>query len=245
VTIVQFIAARAMFDALRVSLQSGHIPTGFQLPFVWQGISTIGTLVGTAIVAVALHRVILFGDRKEGRFVHFSFGKIELLFALLPLIGFVIVLSLQAAAVATAMHGAAPLVLVGIVMVLALVFLGVRFSLIFPITVVEGQYDFGQAWALTRSNFWRIVWIIAFIPLALVFFLSSSVAMPFAFPTPGPGGMHDFLERAWSGMLVRSFLLSFPFAIASGALGVALLSYSYKVLSGRMPEDILQPRTGA
>ena len=45
----------------------------------------------TTIVAVALHRIILLGERKPGQFIYLAFGKAELIFILLPVVGFILI----------------------------------------------------------------------------------------------------------------------------------------------------------
>jgi hypothetical protein len=43
--------------------------------------------------------------------------------------------------------------------------------------------------------------------------------------------------------LIPSLAISFLTLIVQGALGVGLLSYSYKALRGLAPEDVLSPRS--
>src|SRR5262245_57166124 len=87
VTIVQYLAARAQFAAMRSAIETGGFKALSGLTtWHWQLPSAIATFLGTAVVAVALHRVILFGQREPGRLIHLAFGKVELLFAALPVI---------------------------------------------------------------------------------------------------------------------------------------------------------------
>jgi hypothetical protein len=53
----------------------------------------------------------------------------------------------------------------------------------------------------------------------------------------------EALER-FEAFLIPSLILSFVTLIVGGALGVALLSYSYKALSGLTPDDVLSPSQG-
>ena len=252
-TVIQLFAMRAMFDSVRAVLQSppaigdpmSVIP---HIPALWEGVNWIVTLAATAMVAVALHRVILFGDRKEGRYIHFALGKTELLFILLPVAVMAAWFAFLAIAVGTAMVAGALSVLFSLIVGAAFAFIIVRFCIIFPIIVVERRYDFGQAWALTGGNFWRLVgaWIVAFIPLAIAFWILALVFLPALLPMlvpPGAAGPADFLERVWYPMMVRMAVVNFPASILAGAIGVGLLSYSYKALSGRAPDEILTPAT--
>lgn len=261
VWLAQYAVAYFAFEAMREAMPSvlrGDPAATFKGNLVWQAAGLIAWLLGTSVVAVALHRVILFGDRKPGRLFYFSFRKIELLFLLLPLVAYVTLFSLNVLVVLNFRFLPAPsfFVLLSISAAFALLWLALRLLLIFPVTVVEGRYDFSQAWTLTRRNFWRLVatMIVAGVPLIVVtlvlqFLLLSAMGfdLPGALPRPGASGtdpMSALLERQFRltfsiPMMVFSYLAMIVF----GAIGVALLSYSYKALRGYAPEQLLRPRS--
>lgn len=147
--------------------------------------------VAVAIVTVALHRILLYGDRKPGTFIHFSFGKVELLFLLVPIllalaVVFFIFVVMIGLAVATGVGVSAsgmspeqleqwmrgsPLV-AGVLALLAVIviYLAVRLHLVFPTMVVEQRMAISEAWDLTNGNFWRIVglYILVFLFAVLI-----------------------------------------------------------------------------
>jgi hypothetical protein len=250
VTIVQYFAMRAQFSAMRSAFESGNVNAlnTFSPLWHWQIVNAIATFVGTAIVAVALHRVILLGDRKPGRWIHIAFGKVELLFTLLPiiflvpvLIAAVLIVGLSAAVLP---KSAGVLVFVALVVKWAgLIFIFLRLELVLPLAVIEGRYNFTESWSLTRGNFWRIVglWLLVLIPFALVAALISAATSPFAGLSAGqPKTIAAIFERFESLLLVQS-AFGFVWSVVGGALSVAVLSYSYKALSGIDPDAVWTP----
>lgn len=244
VTIVQYLAVRAQFAAMRAAIETGGFKALSGLTtWHWQLLSAVATIFGTAVVAVALHRVILFGQREPGRLIHLAFGKVELLFAALPIIMLVPVSLLSLLVFGTASAPAMiPLMLVVMAALWGTVlFVFVRLSVIFPITVIEGRYQFGQAWHLTQGNFWRLValWIVVFLPLSLVGIVITAIAAPLRPTGTSPMAMLDLIESR----LPLQMVLSLVWSLVGGALGVAALSYSYKALIGRHPDDIWTPES--
>ena len=250
VTVVQYLAARATYEEMVAALEARNLAAASG-PRMWEAVSGIFGIVGTAIVAVALHRVILFGDRKDNQYYYLGFGRVELLFVLLPVVIGVIFLAIS---YLTAGADEAPFVLaVFVVLIFAFFYVMVRLSLIFPIVVVEGRYDFGQAWALTRGNFWRLfaTWLVAVIPLLFGFMILASLFGGLA----GVGGMFEASQSddpvgtalkaavatAEAAFSLPMIVLGFAFSLVSGAVGVAVLSYSYKFLSGFAPDALLSP----
>jgi hypothetical protein len=241
VLIVQYFAARELYAAMRTALQAQDTAafTSIATTNPWHILNTIVTMVGGAIVAVALHRVILFADRRPGHYMHLAFGKVELLFALLPVIFYASVAGLVFLGVFVTAMSPAPIFvgLLTISAVLAFLFLLARLSLIFPVTVVERRYALPQTWALTRGNSWRILgaWIIVLGPAWIVLAVMQFVLVGRLEPT------FDALAR-FEAFLIPGLLLSFVTMIVFGALGVGLLSYSYKALNGLPPDAMLRPR---
>src|SRR5262245_34476934 len=82
VTLIQNAASAFIIGA------QNHAAAAFASPSVWAGwaIRAFVFALGTSMVAVALHRVILFGRRQTGRFAYLYLGKTELLFMLPPLV---------------------------------------------------------------------------------------------------------------------------------------------------------------
>ena len=197
---------------------------------------------GTAVVAVALHRVILFGARRPGQYFYLSFGRTEWLFMATLLSAY-----LASVLLFGAIFYLMPpwlTMLLSLFLFVTVIYLWVRLSLIFPVIVAEGRYDFGQARAITRDRFWRLfgLWLVVFVPILLV----SSIVQPLvAFgsfrATPELLATHAQDVPTHIKLSVMSFVLT----LVSGALGVAVLSYAYKALSGRGPDDIVTPKASS
>jgi hypothetical protein len=253
VTIIQYFAMRAQFTAMRSAFESGNVgAVNMNFPvWQWQIANIVVALLGSAIVAVALHRVILLGDRKPGRFLYVALGKVELLFALLPIILMVpiIVVSFLAFGLGIMLlpKSASWVAFVGLfLMWLGAVFVLVRLALVLPIAVLEGRYKFGQSWSLTRGNFWRLVglWLVVLIPLLIILAIFSALTSPFAgIETAASKKSISALFEQLDSFLVVQSIFGFVWAIVVGALGVAVLSYSYKALSGLPPDAVWTPET--
>lgn len=122
-----------------------------------------------AVVDVAVVRLAL-GLRTKPAFVHFALGMAELrvfasfigLMALFML--FYIVLIIAAfglliavgAGGASAIKGAAGLVVVLGLLAMAWIFIRLSFFIV-PVAIVEKEIGLGRSWELTGGNFWRIV----------------------------------------------------------------------------------------
>jgi hypothetical protein len=196
-------------------------------------------VAGTAIVAVALHRVILFGERREGEFFYLRFGRTELLFMLLPLAVYLAVtlLFLVLFVLLPTWLFAVP----ALIFLLALIYFGIRFSLIFPVTVMKGRYDFDEVQAITRGHFWRLfaLWLLTMLP---ALFVSTLLQRLVTF-----GSLSVDLDQLANYVLTTPTLIALSVlqiivAIVLGALGVATLSYSYKALIGGAPDEVLTPQ---
>ena len=88
VTVVNFYVGWVTMTRMGAVFQGAptDIFSGVSQNVTLSGISALVMMLGTAIVAVALHRVILFGDRKPEQYIYFAFDRVEGLFFLLPLV---------------------------------------------------------------------------------------------------------------------------------------------------------------
>ena len=114
--------------------------------------------------------MILFGDRQPDTWLNLRFGKVEALFALPPVLLLLTIIVLEILGVPLQWHfNGGPAIILFCVMAVVIFFLG-RFCLVFPIAVMERRFDFGQAWALSHGNVWRMigVWIIVTSPPFMV-----------------------------------------------------------------------------
>lgn len=177
-----------------------------------------------AVIAAALHRVILFGDRQPRTFLNLHFGKVEALFALPPMLLFLTLIVLEFLGVSLQWHfDGEPAFIFFFVMAVVIFFLG-RFCLVFPIAVIERRFDFARAWALSHGNVWRMiaVWIVVTTPPSVIV-----AALLWLLLT----GLTSLLEFV---------LLTYPTSIVMGALCVGILSYTYKALAGFDPDAVLK-----
>jgi hypothetical protein len=192
----------------------------------------------SAVVAVALHRLILFGDHRPKAWLNLHFGKVEALFALLPFLFYATIVLLDSLGVPLEWHlkGGPALVMIGVMSIV--IFFLARFCLIFPIAVVERRFDFGQAWALSHGNVWRMVgvWILVSIPLLMAFGIVQSLLLTMLKFTPAAMTAQQF-----DGSLLEAVVLTYPTSIVFGALCVGILSYTYKALAGFGSDAVLRP----
>jgi len=192
-----------------------------------------------AVIAASLHRVILFGDRQPGTWLNLRFGKVEALFALPPLLGVLLLVVLEALGVPLEWHVTGGAALVGWGVMAVVLFFLARFSLIFPIAVMERRFDFAQAWALSEGNVWRMiaVWLIVTMPAYAVVAALESLLLAVLKFVPGAPAAGQF-----EGSLLQLLVLTYPTSIVIGALCVAILSFTYKSLAGFPAEAVLKPK---
>lgn len=196
------------------------------------------TVAAWAVIAVSLHRVILFGDRAPGTVLNVRFGKVEALFVVAPLLYLAASLAFDAA-VPNGLHfKGRPAMAMWIVMAVVIFFLA-RFCLAFPIAVVERRIDFAQAWALTHGNVWRMIflWLLVTIVAHAALGIVESLTVTLLRVTPAAMSKEQF-EDSW----LRLLALEYPFSIIIGALCVGILSLAYKALAGVAVDAAIGPR---
>jgi hypothetical protein len=248
VAIGQYLVDRSEVDNVIVVVESMNPALLSQtqwLPFF----SALLGVVAVSIVAVAIHRTILFGDRRPGTYVYFAFGKVEVLFIVLPLLIFVaaFVLSLPVGVAAAFIDPTNPVVYFAALAIPAaiVVFFSVRLSPLLPLAVVEERFDFRAAWQLTEGNFWRLLgtFFLGWLPFVVVLlgigFVVGSVAGTSSLTADAKPDEVMAALRRWSELLPVVAAINYVILIVAGAVGVALLSYSYKALKGYGPDDMV------
>ena len=215
-----------------------------------------------SVVAVGVHRIILFGERRPDQYFVFPFGRTEFLYvimggltiaAVLVLVaiiggGFAFAATLVGADITRTMEST-PLTIaaiaVGIIGYVVLIWLTLRLMVWPPTVVANNRLSFGEAWELSRGN-------------ALALF-GLSIASSIAFVIIGSGvliaanqlGAVDALDLRNSSMftfddtlaakLARLFehrvnlhLIAYEFAFKFfvATYTVAIISYAYKTLKG-------------
>lgn len=192
-----------------------------------------------AVVAPALHRVALFGDRQPGTFLNLRFGKVEALFALPPFLYAAVIITLQILGVPLEWHfnGGGPAIAMMCV-IAVVIFLAARFCLIFPIAVMQGRFNVAQAWSLSSGYAWRMLClsIVVTTPAFIVAGAWQWLLLTVLKVTPAAMTAEQF-----DGSLLELPALTWPISIVLGALCVGILSYSYKSLAGFAPDAELKP----
>ena len=206
-------------------------------------------IVGGAMVGVALHQLLLFGDDRRDTYILFSLGRTELLFMVIPVVAVVLAYFgaglLVAVAAAPAAGGPSPLFAILLIAIAAAaVYLGVRLTPLYPVIVVGDRFDLGHAFDLSRGNFWRIftVMILGFLPVVIVLILLGMVSEPIADAffsgLPAKPTIEAVTNRLRALAVVQT-LVGYVVAIAAAGVGVALVCFTYKGLRGLAPEQLL------
>jgi hypothetical protein len=164
-----------------------------------------------AAVAVAIHRVILFGDRREGQYFSFAFGWTELLYVTMAALSFLGALALMAVVFAPAIaliaggdiagffaqfkdfptniiamvrSGAiGPLLFAYLVGWIVLLYFFLRLSVWPPAVVATRRLALIQAWRLTEGNALRMLglFMLAIVALYVILIPFGIVAAAFMF----------------------------------------------------------------
>jgi hypothetical protein len=224
------------------------------------GINVVASFVLSAIIAVCVHRLIFFDDRRPGTFFYLRLTGDELrymaalfLYTLLLLIAFAIPLIAHFAIAAQEAPGIVndPAAAAGmlkdpralIAFALGLVFLLVavtRFGLVFPTIVAEGRLSFARSWQLTRGNFWRLIgfWIVTgilafLLIMLLVIVLAAAVAAMVGSVMLGGETVGALGIIVFAVPAAVSLLV---YVVVGVTLFIAALSFSYKALAGEVPQ---------
>ncbi len=245
VSIVQYGAAYALIDAIMAS-GGATSPASVAVSSL---LTYAVSVIGGSMVAVALHRVILFGDRKPGTYILFSFGRAERLFMAFSVIvliaGFVAVIAIGIVAGVTGSPRGLLLILVVVVFGF-LAYLSVRLTPLYPVMVVDGRLDFQQSFDLSRGNFWRLfgVLFIGLIGAGVALAIARGLLSIVANRVVGQSGTGTPVSLQAAGEALQSMLpfqtgLAFVSSIVLVGLGVPLICYSYKALRNLGPDDLL------
>jgi hypothetical protein len=178
-----------------------HLLPGFAIV---QVASIIIQVVVFAVVAVTVHRIILFDDRKSGEYFNFPFGWTEFAYIMMGIFSFLIGVVVIAGVIGPAVYfstggdfsglaktfenwpesmrspGASKFF--GLVMTgyflgwVILIFVFIRLLVWPPSVVATGRLSPAEPWRLTSGNFWRLIGLI----LLVVFTIWIVIGLPFA-----------------------------------------------------------------
>ena len=166
-----------------------------------QGTLMILQAIVIAAVAVSIHRVILFGDRRPNSYLNFAFGKTEILYLLMTAIMLLLVMTLMAVILTPTIYALAngdftsffsqfekfpqnmPNLMAsgtfGVLMFaylagwIIVVFFMLRLAVWPPSVVATGRLSPSEAWNLTQGNAWRIIGLFVLTGIAIDFILLS------------------------------------------------------------------------
>jgi hypothetical protein len=246
VAVVQYFAAQAAFDAVATTGEDGPVASPYDL------VQWVVQTVVFAIVAVSLHRLILYDDRKPGQYIAFAFGRSEMLFMVLQVLAFAgysvvgLIFAIASGGRAMSLSEPPPLgsILSLVVILAALTCVLVRLTPLYPIAVAENRLDFRQGWELTQGKFWRLflVFAIGMLPLGCVVAIAEGIFWS-VFAQNFAGSEFSSAQGAAlaKGLIIYQIGIFYVFAVLASGLGVALLCYSYKALRGLHPDALLTP----
>lgn len=187
-----------------------NTPTGAGTMLLATWLFSLFQIVITAMVAVALHRIVLFGERKPGTLVLFSFGRAELLYVLMFFFYFIViggiffVIGFSAAAILGTGRDLAGqffswmpnprdpragymFLAFALVVAIPVVWFVCRTYVLPPAIVATRRFALGEVWNLTKGNVWRII---ALNVLAILFLLVVAFAILKFLPA-------DMVPPAW------------------------------------------------
>ena len=228
---------------LQAIVGAGRLFVGGPAPLtVWRVAGDTVTALCIAMVAVACHRAILFGDLRRGT---------RLLFMILPMASYVLVWTdkaIRGPGVSAGFIGDVSrwptLWTLPIAVALAAVFwISTRISVLYPAIVVTNRFALGTAWRLTKGNFWRLTGVYVLgglalgIAIVLELVIGGVLASLFVAPLIAKAG-HTLLGIARL-TIVFGVLVVYVLMIPAVAFTVALVCHSYKALIGLGPYEML------
>jgi len=256
VALLQYFLARTVLGQMAAALGRGDILAAAAIGRdpLWLALKFGADAVGTAVVAVAIHELVLFDDRKPGQYVHLAFGQRQALFALLGVMLACIIVPFATIVISPfgePTTGLAPF-FATLALVIA-VYVSIRLWPVLPVIVVQERIDVAGAWRLTRGKFPSLLAlaVLGSIPIGLVALAVDSALPPFDSlmdAITGPRTRMPTLtdaakavRRAQKWLPLRT-LFDFATAIVYTAIAVALVSYAYKALIGRPLDAPLRRR---
>jgi len=255
VALVEYLLARTVLGQMGSALGRSDIVAAAAIARdpLWLAIKFGADAIGTAIVAVAIHELVLFDDRKDGQYLYLAFGRRHALFALLGVAWAAITVPFATIVISPfgePTSGLAPF-FATLAFVVA-IYVAIRLWPVLPIIIVRDRFDLAAAWTMTRSRFWSLLAlaVLGSIPIGLVALMVDSVLPPFdslmdaitgpRVRMPTLGDATNAVRRAQTWLWVRA-LFDFATSIVYTAIAVALISYAYKALIGRRLDEPLTP----
>jgi len=149
-------------------------------------IGSLAQVMAISIFAVSWHRLILLNETHQNRWGYLTFGKREVLFAIISILFVVISAVVKFSGLRAGMvffgpvkTGAiVPVILVPVILSVVFAIVAARFALIFPRIALDKDLKLGLCWQDTKNNTFVLFFgnLVATIPLYLVSFLLIKIA---------------------------------------------------------------------
>jgi len=239
--IAQYLIGSPDVRAMHRALEAGDNITFLLGKLPWLVAPTLPVIIGGSVFAVALHRRILFGESGDKPFLYLRVGRIELLFVAILLVANLVPLILM-----TMIMGAISAkflqFLLALIVEILVFFFWIRLSLVFPLTVLKGHYDFGDAWRLARGNFWRLaaLWFSVIVPVGVIGIVTFLLGFVYALATDS---VTTFVDAQFQPNTIIQSALNFVSLIVSVGIAVPVLCYAYKEIERPFADDLLTGRT--
>ena len=238
-TIIMWFAMRPFYTAPAGAMAGAMSPSSM---FGWMMLIQLASLILFVVLMTAAQRAILLPHEQglaylqlgmdEIRMIALSLILIVLGYVGFVLIGAVAVLLLAGAAAAVGMSGAAISAVLVVLLLLGLfVWLEVRLSLAFPLTLVRRKIIIGESWRLTKGRFWSL--FLAYLVVFIIIFVMSlavglvTMASYFGALLKGltnPAGAEQAIQQqvAQLGALNLQTIIGWVVGSVAGALTIAL-----------------------
>ncbi|MCP4382466.1 MAG: hypothetical protein GY798_13795 [Hyphomicrobiales bacterium] len=257
-----YIVLQLTFDFLASAMTAFGADATSMIMMTVNLVSGLAEIIVIVMLAVAVHRLILFNDRRTGHTLLFSLRKAGRLFVAFG----VVVVILQNLIVIALLDLAInidllvltdrPMTLLVLIVYIPAFALFIRILSIYPIVVVERRMDFRLAWRMSKGNFFRLTAVMIFglvIPvvlalLTLFFVLGPLVVAPILSFVFDDLATLNPLARVRAELLYSALGLTVPVILATiflTSLFVALVSYSYRAFRGIPPGAYLDDETTA
>jgi hypothetical protein len=228
--------------------------------------ATMAEGLALSVVAVAVHRIILFGDRRPGQYFAFPFGKTEFTYVLMGAMSFVAVLMLALvlgsgamfvvhagggeASDLAALFKSYPFIAIPVMLLIcvAVLWLALRLTVWPPAVVANNKLSLGEAWNLSRGNALALLGLLF---ASTVAFYALGSAILIAASKTGMADVLDLVDRGYLDVAIDAkiarlledrtnpHIIAFEFITQFfiATYTVAILSYAYKALNIDLPID--------
>jgi hypothetical protein len=225
----------------------------------WLMLVELLMLAVMTVLFAAAQRAVLQPDREgfaflrlgmdELRLFGLAFGLIILFYIALLVSALVVTVVIALVAVAAGPKAAIPLAFVAILALLgAMVWLQVRLSLAFPLTLLRGKIVVGEAWQATRGRFWTLfLAFLAILLLLLVLWIAAAAVTsgPYFADLAAGGFTPESVQRAGERQMERQFGAVTGAMAAGWALSALAGSLSIAIYGGAIATGAREAVTDA